>query len=91
MARQHTLHHSRAARLIAVSGCVAVAALALGCSSNPNHGTRLSSNGQYFYVAPEHAGFAGPQMAAGDSVAWSLQRQGTFAAPGTAFADVPVE
>jgi len=91
MARQHPPHSPRAAHLIALSGCLAALALAVGCSSNPGNGTRLTSNGQYFYVAPEHAGFSGPQMAAGDSVAWSLQRQGTFAAPGTAFAGAPVE
>ena len=85
----------RSLRTITAAGATLAAAGALtACSSSSSNagGPKFSSNGQYFYVAPEHAGFSSPQMASGDALAWSLHRQGTFApAGGTAFADAPVE
>lgn len=81
----------RMARWMVIVAAASVVGMAVGCSSSGPGGPRLSYDGHYYYVAPEHAGFTGPQMAAGDAVAWSLQRQGTFAAPGTAFADAPVD
>jgi hypothetical protein len=89
------MKNSRAHRKAGWLALAAAAVAATGCASGGAGGPRLSSNGRYFYVAPEHAGFASPQMAAGDAVAWSLHRSGTFSAPasspGTAIADAPVD